>query len=235
MPIFISILFVIALGFAIFLLVKNKKLEEEVIRINDWAQIKTDEAQKSAEQRVVAIEQQARDSIAEAQSFIDQQLAEVQKEGERVKTHYQLEARKIQEAADALVSKTIQELEPLRKYEKIRDAETEAKNKLAQAITEATSLRAEAQTLLESAKNVVESERKMAVQRVKDMREQAEALLNQATKDAGRIIAAAEKKAEEIGGDAYLALRDKQIVEQAAVAMRNIIEGYGDRYIVPTH
>ena len=48
-------------------------------------------------------------------------------------------------------------------------------------------------------------------------------------------MAEAEKRAEQIGGDAYIALRDKQLLEQAAKAMRNVIEGYGDRYLVPTH
>lgn len=74
-----------------------------------------------------------------------------------------------------------------------------------------------------------------AQQRVREIGEQADALLTQATRDAGRIVAGAEKRAEQIGGDAYNALRDKQLLEQAASAMRNVIEGYGDRYIIPTH
>src|SRR5438067_13540273 len=74
-----------------------------------------------------------------------------------------------------------------------------------------------------------------AQQRVKEIGEQADALLTQATRDAGRIVADAEKRAEQIGGDAYTALRDKQLLEQAAAAMQNIIAGYGDRYNTPTH
>ena len=78
-------------------------------------------------------------------------------------------------------------------------------------------------------------ERAQAVQKVKDIREQADAMLNQAIRDAGRIVAEAEKRAEQMAGDAYTALRDKQLLEQAAAAMRNVIEGYGDRYVIPTH
>jgi hypothetical protein len=48
-------------------------------------------------------------------------------------------------------------------------------------------------------------------------------------------VAEAEKRAEKIGGDAYRALREKEMLEKAAEAMRNIIEGYGDRYLIPTH
>lgn len=56
----------------------------------------------------------------------------------------------------------------------------------------------------------------------------------QATADAGRIVADAEKRAEQIGGDAYASLRDKQTLEQAVGALWNVVEGYGDRYIIPT-
>ena len=213
MTIALTILFALALGVVIFLLLKNKKLEDEVSRINNWAQT----------------------SVADAQKLIDQQFAEMQQEAERIKQHYEAESRKIQEAADDLVSKTIRDFEPLRKYEKLRDAEAEAQRQLADALKEAIGLRAEAQNLLEQARNAAANERSLAVQRAKDIREQADALLNQATRDAGRIMAQAEKRAEQIGGDAYAALRDKQLLEQAATAMRNIIEGYGDRYIIPTH
>ena len=149
--------------------------------------------------------------------------------------HYESESRKIQEAADALISKTIKDFEPLRKYENLRDAEAEVQRQLAAALTEATSLRAEAQTLMEQARNAAANERSMAVQKAKDIHEQADARLNQALHDAGRIVAEAEKRAEQIGGDAYTALRDKEMLEQAAEAMRNVIEGYGDRYLIPTH
>lgn len=92
MTIFFAILFVLALGFAIFVLIKNKQLEGNVLRIQNEAQA----------------------SVAEAQKLIDQQFAEMQQESERIRQHYEVESRKIQEAADALVGKTINDLEPLR-------------------------------------------------------------------------------------------------------------------------
>ena len=106
---------------------------------------------------------------------------------------------------------------------------------LADAVAEATALRQEAKSLLDQTHEAAAEERVRAQQRVKEIGEQAGALLTQATRDAGRIVADAEKRAEQIGGDAYTALRDKQLLEQAAAAMRNVIEGYGDRYIMPTH
>ena len=106
---------------------------------------------------------------------------------------------------------------------------------LAEALAEAAALRQEAKRLVDQTHEAVAEERVRAQQRVKEIGEQADALLTQATRDAGRIVAEAEKRAEQIGGDAYTALRDKQLLEQAAAAMRNVIEGYEDRYIIPTH
>jgi hypothetical protein len=47
-------------------------------------------------------------------------------------------------------------------------------------------------------------------------------------------VKAAEKRAETVAGDAYVALRDKQVLEEAVKALWNVINGYGDRYIVPS-
>ena len=79
-----------------------------------------------------------------------------------------------------------------------------------------------------------EYQRRQSQQRAREIRSQAEAVLTQATADAGRLVSEAEKRAEQIGGDAYASLRDKQTLEQAVGALWNVVEGYGDRYIIPT-
>jgi hypothetical protein len=235
MTITFAILFVLALAFAIILLFKTKRLEAEVLRLQNWAQTSIADAQKAADQKVASFQRDSQASLAEAQKLIDQQLAEMQREAERIKQHYEAESRKIQDAADALVAKTIRDLEPLRKYEKLRDAEADAQRHLADALKEATELRAEAQQLLEQSRIAAASERTLAINRAREIRGQADALLNQATRDAGRIISDAEKQAHQIGGDAYEALRDKQTLEKSVQALWNVTEGYGDRYVVPSH
>ncbi len=235
MTIAFAVFFVLSLGFAIFLLFKNKRLEDDVLRVQNEAQSSVAEAQKAADQRIAAMQQESQASLAEAQKLIDQQFAEMQQESERVRKHYETESRKIQESADALVGKTLKDFEPLRKYEKFRDAEAEAQRQLSEALKAATSLRTDAQIWLEQARNFAANERSLAIQGAKEMREEADALLTQATRDAGRILAEAEKRAEQIGGDAYVALRDKQTLEQALPALWNATEGYGDRYVIPTH
>jgi hypothetical protein len=185
----------------------------------------------AARQQAVSAQQQRDAAIANAQAAYEQKVAELDAETERIRAQYEAEARKIADEANSRVA----ELEPLKGYAALKDAETEVQKVLADAIAEATALRQEAKKLLDQTHEAAAEERMRAQQRVKEIGEQADALLTQATRDAGRIVAEAEKRAQQIGGDAYTALRDKQLLEQAAAAMRNVIEGYGDRYIIPTH
>ncbi len=185
----------------------------------------------AARQQAASAEQQRDTAIANIQAAYEQKVAELDAEAERIRAQYEAEARKIEDEANLRVA----ELEPLRGYAALKDAETEVQKILADAVAEATALRQEAKRLVDQTHEAAAEERMRAQRRVKEIGEQADALLTQATRDAGRIVADAEKRAEQIGGDAYTALRDKQLLEQAAAAMRNIIEGYGDRYITPTH
>jgi Domain of unknown function (DUF4041)/Meiotically up-regulated gene 113 len=185
----------------------------------------------AARQQAVSAQQQRDAAIANVQAAYEQKVVELDAESERIRAQYEAEARKIADEANSRVA----ELEPLRGYAALKDAETEVQKVLADAVAEATALRQEAKRLLDQMHEANAGERMRAQQRVKEIGEQADALLTQATRDAGRIVADAEKRAEQIGGDAYAALRDKQLLEQAAAAMRNVIEGYGDRYVIPTH
>jgi hypothetical protein len=170
-------------------------------------------------------------AITNAQAAYEQKVGELEAEAERIRSQCEIETRRIADEAAARVA----ELEPLRGYAALQDAEKQVRKVLADAVAEATALREEAKKLLDQTHEAAAEERVQAKQRVKEIGVQADALLTQATRDAGRIVAEAEKRAQEIGGDAYSALRDKQLLEQAAAAMRNVIEGYGDRYIIPTH
>jgi hypothetical protein len=191
-------------------------------------------ARRQYESEALRIHKEAQAAVAQAQQLVDQQLAEMKQEAERVRQHYENEAQQSQSAADAIVSKLFKEFEPLRKYEGLGHAEAEAQRLLAAALKEATALRTEAQSLLEQSRAAAADERSQASLKVREIRQQAHALLDRATRDAGRIVEDAHKRAEAIAGDAYTALRDKERLEQAVKAIRNVIEGYGDRYIIPT-
>lgn len=64
---------------------------------------------------------------------------------------------------------------------------------------------------------------------------EAEQKLQQAAADADKLIAEAKLRAESIAGEAFEAKNRKDDYEQATKALRNIIEGYGDEYIIPTY
>lgn len=189
----------------------------------------------AAKQEIARVRTETEQSLDEAQKLIAQQVADMRVEADRVRQHYEAAASQIIGDSQAQLTKAMTELDSLRHFASLRNAEVEVKQTLDTAISEATALRAQAQSLLEQSRSAAEVERVKATEMAKTIYEQADARLNQATRDAGLIVADAEKRAREIAGEAYDALRDKQLLERAAEAMRNIIEGYGDRYIVPTH
>jgi DNA repair exonuclease SbcCD ATPase subunit len=170
-----------------------------------------------------------------AQAFIDQRSVELEAEARRVREHYESESRKIIEDVHSDLAKARKELEPLRALAALQQSEAEVRAALSSALAEAAALRTEANFAMDQARREALDERKQGHQRARELYDQAEALMAQATRDAGRIVSDAEARAQQIGGDAYTALRDKQMLEQAVKAIHNVIEGYGDRYIIPTH
>ena len=231
MTILFATLAAACLAILVFVIVQNKKLELAVVSANQEAQ----RQRQHCEAETVRVYREAQAGVAEAQKLIDQQFAGLEQESGRIRLHYENETREVQEAAEAMVAKNVAELQALRKYDQFRDAESETQRQLAEAIKEASALREQAEALIAQAHEAAKQERQEASQRGKALRDQADALLNQATRDAGRIMAEAERRAEQIGGDAYRALREKELLEQAAEAMRNVVEGYGDRYLIPAH
>ncbi|MCX6925407.1 MAG: hypothetical protein NT154_19690 [Verrucomicrobia bacterium] len=220
----------ICVGLFIFATVNNQRLEKRAAA----ADAEAERLRQYYESETIRIQNETQLALANAQALLDQQLEEAKQEFERVRQHYQSEAHKSQVASEVLVAKTLKELEPLRRYASLREPEAEAQRLLAEALAEATGLREDARALLEKARTAAVEERAKALQKAKELRQQAEALLAQATRDAGRMVSDAEKRAEQIGGDAYAALRDKQTLEQAVQALWNATEGYGDRYVIPT-
>lgn len=218
------ILFCIASTIAVVLLLLKQKGEKAFARERELSAAEA--ARLSAEATAAAVT---------AQAAIDRKTAELDAEAQRIREHYETESRKSIEDIHADLVKARAELEPLRALAALQQSEAEVRAALSSALMEAAALRTEAQALMEQSRLAALDERKQGHQRAKELYDQAEALLAQATRDAGRIVADAEARAQQIGGDAYTALRDKQMLEQAVKAIHNVIEGYGDRYIIPTH
>lgn len=127
-------------------------------------------------------------------------------------------------ASRARIEQLEQELERAKPYLDIDDAVEEARR----IREEADRQRAEA----EAAAGVLQREsRKEAKERIQRAEEQLKAAGAQARK----IAEDAERRAEEVAGDAYKALKNADHLKRVVDALRNKIEGYGDRYIVPTY
>jgi hypothetical protein len=136
------------------------------------------------------------------------------------------------------------ENERLAKWKGIADADAKAAElvKTAQlaldkANADASQLVADAQqranTLVATAQdsaNTISAETRQQTNALKD---EAHSLLDFATKKAAQIVEGANKRAEEIAGSAYDAMKNASLYEQTAAAMKNIIEGYGNEYIIP--
>ncbi|KAB2668280.1 MAG: DUF4041 domain-containing protein, partial [Verrucomicrobia bacterium] len=107
-------------------------------------------------------------------------------------------------------------------------------DRIQSARIEAERIEADARVFLERERFALAEERKEDLRKARESREKAEALLKRATEDAGGIVRSAQAEAQRIAGDAYTALTEKAHLEQAVRAIRNVIEGYGDRYVVPS-
>jgi hypothetical protein len=140
--------------------------------------------------------------------------------------------RDIRDAAD-----TAEQLRNASKalYEGARRKEQEILSAAERAAREITAkAEREAADVLEAAKQKAAAVRKDANLDAKTRRERAESLLADASAQAERIIASADQRAAKIAGDAYRALQEADRLGEVAQAMRNVIDGYGDRYFKPT-
>jgi hypothetical protein len=180
------------------------------------------------------IEGEARDTINAAHATEEQQWSVLKDEIESARAHYADEAKRIQADAEGQLSKCLAELSELRRFAELRDAELLVKEKIQSALMEAEGLRKEADTLLHQAHSESDESRHRAFTEARRIHGRAEQALEAATKAAGSIVAEAERRAEGIAGDAYIALRDKAALEAAVNALWNVAHGYGDRYVVPT-
>lgn len=117
-------------------------------------------------------------------------------------------------------------LEPLRKYQAIADVEAEAKRIKNDADTYAGEVQARAA-------QEVESLTKEARDNARASKAKAQEALDAAIAESRRILDSANEQAKQIAGNALEAKDKAEDYEKAAQAMRNVIKGYGDEYVIP--
>jgi len=112
----------------------------------------------------------------------------------------------------------------------INQAEEEAKRKKEKA----EETLQQAYRSMDRITNQAEEEAKSNREEAKSNKEKAEETLQQVYRDVDRIINQANNEAKNIAGDALDAKGKAVLYEKEAKAMRNIIEGYGDEYLIAT-
>ncbi|MBM7420157.1 MULTISPECIES: DUF4041 domain-containing protein [Chryseobacterium] len=123
----------------------------------------------------------------------------------------------------------------LSKYQNIIDVKIECEYLLKKAQKDYEKLRERGNLeLSEAEKNAKESRRSIKELTEKKQRE-IELLYENAVRESKRIIDNAENKAETIGGDAYRSLREADEIASRIQAMKNVIKGYGNEYLVPSY
>jgi hypothetical protein len=122
----------------------------------------------------------------------------------------------------------------LTKYEGLLDIEEKAKEILSNADKTAKELTIKAQEELNKAIEDANFKRQIASEEFEKLKKQSELLFSTAKSDADKLIEEANRKADEVAGEAMKALKNQKELELTAKAMKNIIEGYGDQYLVPT-
>lgn len=127
------------------------------------------------------------------------------------------------------------ENESLQVFRGIRDIAAEAAKISAAARAELEQANMAAATIRASAADEAAEVRRTIRVQSAEARGKADSLITDANERAAKLVADAEARAEQVAGDALRALREAEGLERAAQAMRNVIEGYGDRYVVPTY
>lgn len=158
------------------------------------------------------------------------------------------------EALVQLQSTLRTENEALAQFRNILDAKTEAERILAEArlasdeaTRAATAALAEAQEnaarLMEQARQGSAEELSQARLEAKTLRSRAqtafaeaqikvESVLRSAQQEAERVVENARNRGQEIAGNAFRAVEDAEQFQRIADAMKNLIDGYGDRYVI---
>ncbi|MFP3590502.1 DUF4041 domain-containing protein [Chryseobacterium sp. SIMBA_038] len=123
----------------------------------------------------------------------------------------------------------------LSKYQDILNIQVECEYLLKKAEKDSIKLKEKAQLELDTAQQQSRESRRITREYTEKRTREVELLYENAVRETQRIIENAENKAESIGGDAYRSLREADLIADRIKAMKNVIKGYGNEYIIPTY
>lgn len=145
---------------------------------------------------------------------------------------------KLQTDKDLLSKKNaelLQHNDALRKYQDIIDVKVECEYLLQKAQRDSLKMKAKAELELSDAQDQAREMRRNVKEQTEKRSREIELLYENAVNEAKRIVDNAEIRAESIGGDAYRSLREADQIAERIKAMKNVIKGYGNEYLIPTY
>lgn len=133
------------------------------------------------------------------------------------------------------LAEVLQHNDALRKYQDIIDVKVECEYLLQKAQRDSLKLKTKAELELTDAQDQAREMRRNVKELTEKKSREIELLYENAVNEAMRIVENAEMKAESIGGDAYRSLREADQIAERIKAMKNVIKGYGNEYLIPTY
>ncbi|KAA2222626.1 GIY-YIG nuclease family protein [Chryseobacterium sediminis] len=133
------------------------------------------------------------------------------------------------------IAEVLRHNDALRKYQDIIDIKVECDYLLKKAERDSLRLRERAGQELSEAQNQAKEIRRNVKEITEKKTREIELLYENAVNEAKRIVENAEVRAESIGGDAYRSLREADQIADRIKAMKNVIQGYGNEYLIPTY
>jgi len=147
------------------------------------------------------------ETILDAEAHAARLVVEADGRAAQVVGHAEEQARHIVEAADADAAR----------------AGAEARARADELLAQAAGVRAQADVEADEVRRAAKAKLEAAAQRAEEARSEASAILDHA-----------RARAAEVGGEALEAKKHADKYAKTAEAMKNVIEGYGDRYLIPT-
>ena len=164
----------------------------------------------------------------------DTKIANLNRENSQLKT----DVLKLQTDKGVLSKKNaelLQHNDALRKYQDIIDVKLECEYLLQKAQRDGLKIKARAELELSDAQGQAREMRRNVKELTDKRSREIELLYENAVNEAKRIVDNAEIRAESIGGDAYRSLREADQIAEKVKAMKNVIKGYGNEYLIPTY
>lgn len=235
-----TLVLMVAIGLCLILIInniklnsKNHHLKEEIENEKNTLKKYAEESLKATEEKTnlkneLEAEKQYSNKLIEQNFLAEKEKAKLAKEIEGLQKYKRIE--NLEKETQLLQAKKIDLTVEMNNYQKKRKEEAEIMAK--ETMREALELKKDS----EKEYNHKISEANIRAKETTEAAEiRAKEITSAADLKAKEITDNAEAKAKDIAGKAYDALKKIDNLESTSKALKNIIEGYGDKYLIPTH